>query len=332
MIYQQRGGAGYGFFAFVSTLLFTLIGVVIGGFAGFALLLCKVVVSGVRQASFRARHSPSKPAVPVTDSEVQVSEKSEVSISEQTELPSDSTEWRLRFNDSFHRRHSVGKTVVDIWFYPKLGVALRSARIGNARIAKKIGTRIKLEEIKIGDKSVADVEQLTIAEVENILERASKPKESPVIASKKDVPPTGKPLSVPDNVRHETAPTSVQAPALSEPAVQAPLEQMPSKPRPPRKAEATYRGVLEKFGVESREDRNNGGHYNCFCLHLFDWSLGTSHDLVGTDLERAIREANAAIGDSIEVSLVGDIKTPIGGGKVRRKKVWSIIKIDHKPQ
>lgn len=324
MIYQQRGGMGLGVFGLLATVVFTAIGTVVGLGVAVLILFVKGVGQGVKHlrttnkakvTSFQA--ASSAPTSPVGIDAPQL----EANVDDEAE-----SQWTKRFDLSTCRHVALGKTKIEIWFYPNLGIARRKIRFANARLAKKLGKRIALSDVDLKGTTADEIEKMTLAEVQLILDEGTKTREVAVKKPVSSVLSAIAPASVADNVQLE-----LPQPVVEKSAVTAISRSVSDKPRSSRTAVATYRGTLEKFGVEPREDKSNGGQYNCFCIHYFDFALGTTHDLVGTDLERAIREAGVGVGDSIEVSLIGDVKTPIGNGKFRRKKVWNITKLDPKP-
>lgn len=104
-----------------------------------------------------------------------------------------------------------------------------------------------------------------------------------------------------------------------------------TEPRPThtvkvRKAARTkgvrYRGALVSAGVRT----HTSGKYDTFGVTLDDEALGATQDLWGVDLERALAESGARIGDCIELGVVGTTPTSVRG-KPAIKNIWSVEKL-----
>jgi hypothetical protein len=322
MSYGQRGAGD-----FIISVVATAIG---GLFGAFVSLTIWVITSCFRLIAFGVGKlfpvaSDQQLPQPVEAHVLSTSVSEEDASSAAVAVAPADTLWSQRHNNVTRKRVELGKVNVDIWFYPNLGIARRTMRISNVKMAKMFGSRIKLTDMPLTASNALEVELQTIQEAEALIAEASKTKGTREIRPVKPVLSASATVSNPDNKQQELPVT--ETPKLPEPET---VPKEAAEVRRPHNREVTYRGVLKKQGVESREDRKNGGTYSCYCIHLDDFALGTVHDIVGTDLERALKEANATIGDAIEVSLAGETKTPVKG-KIRTKKIWSVIKINQKP-
>lgn len=92
--------------------------------------------------------------------------------------------------------------------------------------------------------------------------------------------------------------------------------------QPPKEGVVRYRGALVEAGVKPRPGRG----YESYSVALDDESLGSVQELWGADLERALAESGAAIGDRIELALLGESPTVVKG-KTVRKKIWAAAKL-----
>ncbi len=91
------------------------------------------------------------------------------------------------------------------------------------------------------------------------------------------------------------------------------------------KAATSYTGEIIRFGMETREGKE--GKYDTFALHLFDDQAGAPHELCGTDLQRAIKEAGVQPGDTVKVESLGRTQVPLGNGRTGFKNLWSVSKV-----
>lgn len=83
-----------------------------------------------------------------------------------------------------------------------------------------------------------------------------------------------------------------------------------------------YRGALVGSGFKV----HTSGQYESFSVTLDDEELGGTQDLWGADLQRALTESGARIGDRIELAIVG-VSPTVVRGKATKKKIWSVTKI-----
>lgn len=322
MAYQQQQGAGDFVLHALASTLGAVIGLVVGG-------VVFIVVGAFKLLSYAAKTligaaKTSQITQPTSASETAGTSEESTNNGVIPDLPPDAL-WNTRFDDVSRKRVELGKAHVDIWFYPKLGIARRTMRICNVKMAKKFGSRIKLADLPLDASNALEVELQTITEAEQFIAEALKTKEPSEIKPVKPVSSASPSVSNPDNTQQDLL--LVETPKVAE---SEPVQKVAPAERQPRKREVTYRGVLEGHGVGPHKDAASGGTYQCFSLSLYDFALGSVHDIIGTDLERAIKESGAVVGDSVEVSLVGDIKTPYGKGKFRTKKIWHVTKIDQK--
>jgi len=320
---SQRSGAGDWLLAAIAGSIGAVVGVAVGFVVVVAVGCFKLLALGAKRLGFVAQKAQATQAAGIV-SDNSATEESTKPISAARNVRPES-QWQRRYEGIERKRVDLGKNYVDIWFYPNLGIARRTMQIGNKKLASMFGPRLKLADIPLEDTNPREVELQTIKDAEKIIGEATKPKGPREIRPAKPVPSTGAPVSIPDTMQPEL-PLIEEPPSIEPETVQkAATEAM----RQPRKREMTYRGRLVKQGVEDRPDRNNGGTYSCFCIHLDDFALNAVHDIVGTDLERALKEVNAKVGDAIEVSLAGETTNKVRG-KLRTKKIWSITKIDQK--
>ena len=205
--------------------------------------------------------------------------------------------------DSFLRRIDLKGAYATIWFYPHQGIARRSVTITSKPLLKQFGKKINLSEMKVVlPHGISDVEKTTKEEVIGLLD--TKKQTATKIPKENAVLPTGNAESNPDNVVEESK-----------------QPEAPASTHRPRRKEVAYRGSLIKHGLESRGEGDDA--YKCYCLHIYDEGLGSTHQIWGTDIERAIKDARAKDGDRIEVAQVGT--TPTASGN--KKKVFSIQKL-----
>lgn len=92
--------------------------------------------------------------------------------------------------------------------------------------------------------------------------------------------------------------------------------------RASRKRVVRYRGALVGSGFKV----HTSGQYESFSVTLDDEELGGTQDLWGADLQRALTESGARIGDRIELAIVG-VSPTVVRGKATKKKIWSVTKI-----
>lgn len=86
-----------------------------------------------------------------------------------------------------------------------------------------------------------------------------------------------------------------------------------------------YTGEVIRFGMETREGKD--GKYDTFVLHLLDDQVDAPHELRGSDLQRAIKEAEVQIGDAVKVESLGRTPVQLGNSKTGFKNLWAITKI-----
>lgn len=297
---QSRGIAGIDFVA-------VLIGAVLGGLVVMAIGIVMAIFKGIVRAAVWVATKlkrKSEENVLATESTVipAVKEASACSTDvDLTELYSPAFE--KRHLDAFSRRVEVKNGYATIWFYPHQGIARRTLTVTNAALAKKIGKRLSLGELETTNSStgIDAVIQQTMGEINNVL-ATEKPK-AREIPKQNAVLSGGNTPSVPDNVGN----SNLQVPAVTR--------------RKPRQKQVAYRGNIVRHGLERVGEGERA--YECYCLHIDDANLGSVHRVVGTDLERAIKEAGAKDGDFVEVAQVGEI--PTAGG--RTKNVFAIQKL-----
>ena len=98
-------------------------------------------------------------------------------------------------------------------------------------------------------------------------------------------------------------------------------------------AQVAYQGILQAFGFVDRwvprdEKDPNGKKKKIehFRVRLLDEELQTEQDHWGVDLERALKDSGAQLGDRVELAVVGTSPVTVKG-KTRMKKVWVLSRI-----
>lgn len=309
------GAAG----GFVGSLLGIFFGVVIGGLIGAVVTVLGAVFN---LAAFGLNKALKREIVSldvVTEEPVANAEADSVGTQQSIpDLPPD-LQWNKRFEEQTRKRVELGKVDVDLWFYPNLGKVTRTVRVRNKALLAKLGERMRLADIETNDLVQAELQ--TIQEIEALLE-GYKPKAK---AKSQEVKPS------------EQVQTKIEKAAVLENTQNNPAEEVPvvksstAAPKAkvvqkqPQTKKLVYRGNLLKYGMEQHSDAN-GGQYSCYCIHIDDFDANAAQKIVGTDLERAIKESGAEIGDAIEVALVGETQT-FNHGNRGKKKLWSVVKL-----
>ena len=220
-------------------------------------------------------------------------------------------------DDAVRRRIELSKASVDIWFYPKMGIARRTMHLTDARLRKKLGKRLPLPELGWDGMDQAGIEQQTREDAENVLKGFEpKPREArPAEVTKQQV------MTVP------VAPESPVVAAVPEMVPEKLFQptQLPEK-KAPRNKMVSYRGKIVRAGMETFADpKDEKREFDCFAVTLDDFALGSEHVLKGTDLERAIKDSRVDVGDDVTIDLVGETEVWVKG-KRRMKKIWNINK------
>lgn len=309
------GAAG----GFIGTAIGLIVGAAIGGIIAAVIVVAKALFKlaafALNQALKRDSSSLDEVSVePLSESEAEEATSPQVI----PDLPPDLL-WSKRYEENMRKRVELGKVDVDLWFYPNLGKVSRTVRVRNRALVNKIGERMRLADLETNDLVRAEMQ--TIEEVEALLE-AHKPKVKAKTLETKPLeevqtkvaavaPPETNPRKTVDTVSVAESSTAAQKPKTVEKNAQT--------------KKLVYRGELLKFGVETHSDAN-GGQYSCFCIHIHDMDANAAQKIIGTDLERAIKESGAVSGDAIEVALMGETQT-FNHNRRGKKKLWSVTKI-----
>ena len=209
-----------------------------------------------------------------------------------------------QYSNAFSRRIPLKGAYATIWFYPHQKIARRSITLTSQVLKKRFGRRLNLPEMAVEiPKGITELVNQTTQEAEAMIE---------INKVRVIKPPKERAASPPVITAPVTVPKVIESTKPSEPSLKAPR---------PRRKQVTYQGSLIKYGQETRGEGPES--YRCFCLHIYDEELGSTHQVWGTDLERAIKEAGVGSGDRIEVAQVGTIPTASGSNK----KVFAIQKL-----
>lgn len=198
---------------------------------------------------------------------------------------------------TFRKHINLGEAAVDVWFHPDSGVARRTVRINDKALAEQHGEKFKLPEIQyIEAGDVETIMQQTIGEVKTKLGLTA------------------------------TAAKVVKASKIAKTAKVAKTVAVGTEvPRAHAKAQSSYTGEILRLGMEEKDGRE--GPYQTYTLHIFDQQAGAPHQLCGTDLERAVKEAGVAPGDRVTVESLGRTQVTLGNGKAGHKNLWSVSKV-----
>lgn len=188
-------------------------------------------------------------------------------------------------------------------FYSEDDLVTRHVFFLSQDAVAKAGKRIDLDPLRASEIDVSQLEQTTVQEVHALLGLAGSGPSGNLAENEA----TGDPVEV-----------ASQAEAVPASKPKAP------KVRAERQRMASYQGVLLSACVQTRKSANPP--YDAFCLTFDDEALGAEHQLWGADLERAIEESGAHMGDRVRVELVGETPTVVKG-KTVTKKIWQVTKI-----
>lgn len=209
-------------------------------------------------------------------------------------------------------QRSLGKqAAVVFWFYD--GQVKRSIRMHNAKLLKKYGRSVQLPSLTLESKdfssrSKEELDEIIVRSVHDAVafldtdQNAALDKQHVIVRQEK-----------PSTQKAET------------PKVEAQSEDDAAKLSQTSKPEvhAEHVGILEKFGME--KSFYGGKPTQRYAVLIKDVRQGGAPvELMGADLERAIREADVARGDVIKISHIGHAE--VGKGK-HPKKIYSIQKM-----
>lgn len=172
-------------------------------------------------------------------------------------------------------------------------------------LRERFGNRMQLESIDLSEHSETEAQDIALEKVKALIDGVKQ------LKGTREQRSGGETETIhPEPDKAAPAPTK------------APAE--PEKRRLPKQGDVSYIGKLVRAGVETRKGVKEP--YDCYCVTIFDYELGTENQLWGTDLERAMIDSNASPGERVKVSMIGE--TPVSyKGRKNVKKVWSIEKI-----
>ncbi len=250
--------------------------------------LCKVPVLLVR--TLKQKQISSGEATPT-----------EVSIRQEDEGRSDHN---LQGGADRVQMFKIGElATVHCRFYMDDDLITRTVVMLDADAAKKHGRRLSLDSLKLSATDQGRLMDVTESEVRKLVEVQLPSTASTVV--RKEVPVAEEVVETPD-------------------AVTAPEPESRAFMRTPRKGLAAYTGALLSCGVEPQ--RRGNRTFDCYSITLDDEALGTHQQLSGTDLERALAESGASVGDRVRVEVVGETPTVVKGKPVT-KKIWQVTKL-----
>ena len=299
----------------------TIMGGFIGGILGIVIALPVVAlfwIFGKVCRLFQKKDSTTEEALPSQQTVSVVEGGGSQAPPVQKTAPPAASVFGHETDDAVRRRIVLSKASVDIWFYPKMGIARRTMHLTDARLRKKLGKRLPLPELGWDGVDQAGIEQQTREDAENVLKGFEpKPREArPAEVTKQQVMPV------------PVAPESPVVAAVPEMVPEKqfqPTTSLPEK-KAPRNKMVSYRGKIVKAGRETFTDpKDEKRQFDCFAVTLDDFALGSEHVLKGTDLERAIKDSKVEIGDDVTIDLVGETEVWVKG-KHRMKKIWNINK------
>ena len=188
-------------------------------------------------------------------------------------------------------------------FYMDDDLITRTVVMLDADAAKKHGRRLSLDSLKLSATDQGRLMDVTESEVRKLVEVELPPTASTVV--RKEVPVAEEVVETPE-------------------AASAPEPEARAFMRKPRKGLAAYTGALLSCGVEPQ--RRGNRTFDCYSITIDNEALGTHQQLSGTDLERALAESGASVGDRVRVEVVGETPTVVKGKPVT-KKIWQMTKL-----
>lgn len=227
------------------------------------------------------------------------------------------------------------KAAVVFRFYPNKGEVSGKLSVTSRTLQKALGKDLRINAMPC--TSLVEASQLMTAKANAILQSVS-----PSAVKQKKVaspvePMEGPPdyLDVPmsayldDMAAHaDKEDRMLEPPPMGEstpPASTAPAT-VPKRSRGPVKVQVKYRGRIVSFGKENRQmdDNTVKKHY---CVRIIDDDLKSEVAHWGNDLQRAVSEAGVAIGDRVEMGVVGNVPIALAGGATGRKTMWAMEKL-----
>lgn len=184
-----------------------------------------------------------------------------------------------------------------------------------AALVAQHGKRVDLPPVTLAGSSVKAVEAELLARAQELVEPAAQgleiPQEGAISSTGIDNDP----------VQDNPAPAEQKT---AEPELPKVAPRKAQTVRKPRGGLVSYQGVLRRAAVERRTGVKEP--YDCYCVTIADEALGHDQQLWGTDLERAVEQSGAEIGDAVRVSLIGE--TPVHHkGRTTHKKIWSVERV-----
>lgn len=288
----SRNQVGYSGIDEGVSLMGGLLGIVIGVMVGVVLLAITMPVDAVRL--LMRKRSDAVSQAPATTGKVE-HHQSHSNVAP-VETPIGAADRVKQFQVG-----SIAK--VHCRFYADADVVARHVFLLTQEAMAKAGKRVELTPLKASGIDQAELERTTVQEIYALLGLAESNISGNVIAKEVLVETVGADSQV------ETATT----PKPKAPNLRAARQRM-----------ASYQGVLLSACVQTRRTANS--QYDAFCLTFDDEALGAEHQLWGADLERAIEESGAQVGDRVRVELVGETPTVVKG-KTVTKKIWQVTKL-----
>lgn len=175
-----------------------------------------------------------------------------------------------------------------------------------ALIKKAGGSRFRLAKTSITPNDRSDprwmtrLENASLREVSAMLEKLTKSK----VEVRSDEPAAPKPQAEPTSKGNNVVPAAASH----------------------QRKTLTYAGSLRWQGDSQRDGKDEHGQtktFSQYCIKL-EMSDGTPVTLWGADLERAIREADVKLGDTINVVNHGRVPVSLGEGKTGYKVSWEV--------
>jgi hypothetical protein len=274
------------------SLLGGLLGIVIGVIVGVVLLAITMPVDAIKLLKRKRNNAVSQ--VPVMTSEADL-QQSPSTVSP-VEAPIGAADRVKQFQVG-----SIAK--VHCRFYAEADVVARHVFFLTQEAIAKAGNRVELTPLKASETDQAQIERTTVQEINALLGVVESETSGNVIAKEASV----------ENVGEGSHVEAATTPKPKAPNVRAARQRM-----------ASYQGVLLSACVQTRRTANS--QYDAFCLTFDDEALGAEHQLWGADLERAIEESGAQVGDRVRVELVGETPTVVKG-KTVTKKIWQVTKL-----
>lgn len=210
------------------------------------------------------------------------------------------------------RTEFPGVGFLTIWAYQDRGEVLAQLSVTDSQVARKVGAkRVPLERLSWAKGVSLDVvEDAAIAKAQSLLARKG------VRVNRSD---TGADLV-------QAQPTAATREAAPAPAAQQ-IERSPAKPyvHMPKSGKKHVAGVLRFAGVAPLVGEN-GRTTNHVAADVEVPGVGVER-VWGVDLTRALQEADAKVGDMIEIAVTGRSAVQLPNGGTGNKKHFHVKKV-----